>query len=112
MSFEIEFEDCGITYPDGTVIGSFNGRAFFDVEYGMAVLLDIELAPFHPKRKAFTRKSLNRFDANESWLFDGIAASIKRQHATEIEEAIERARAERRDSSFTYQSQISAGRTP
>jgi hypothetical protein len=113
--FQITFEDCGIAYPDGSEIGSFDGTAYYENDSGMPILLDIELRRHHPEapiEKAFSKKMLSRFDPHELWMLNGLAVSIKRQHADRINQAMEEEREERRaPRPFSYQSTISAGRT-
>lgn len=113
--FSITFEDCGIAYPDGSEIGSFDGTAFYENDSGMAIILDVELRRHHPgapMEKAFSKKMLNRFDPHELWMLNGLAVSIKRQYADAINQAMEDEREERRaPRPFEYQSTISAGRT-
>ena len=94
--FEISFEDCGIAQPNEKTIGSFSGIAHYEVDSGMAILLDIEIEEFDPEEKTFSRRMLNRFDRNEVWLLNNIGVSIKRQYADEINKAIENERHERR----------------
>lgn len=94
--FDIPFEDCGLRFPNGKEVGSFDGIAHFYEDSGMAILGDIELREFDPKARKFTTKMLNRFDPTELWMLNALTPSIRDNNAEEIQDQLEMIARDRR----------------